>query len=432
MAHGSVIQYGYALDEKGKPVHINDVPINYAERGKYYSLDGGDEMIARKGKVIAWHFAHKDGRPGALETYLHVLGKTAFKEAFEDSDQFTISLDTPHPCSRIDMCPIRDKEHCSPRKPYPFDLKAYYSHCELEKRISINGKEYVADVCLIPRNPKNGFLCIEIQNTHASTTSKLHSGLRIIEIQVDKENDVKIFQQHNLHETGKIHFYGFQQPRLPSGVTTVRVRAHSLKQLRIHLDGRISENSDYCDIFASDGGWNTKDTSFMIVMVDTSNLEHLDFREFGLQKARDWGCELPTALNSTTSNKYRSMVLRPYTVYYIWIPAFPNGPKLIDEQREGDALIDKMESMLASGTHGLSKQEEEYWLRVRELKYQGDNDFDYDAFCCALYEAGQRGMYVKLVRRPMWSADVDAYWANSPYRHVPALVEQLPGEVFDY
>lgn len=432
MAQHSIIQYGYALDKNGKLVHINDVPLKYAERGRYYSLDGGDEMIARKGKVLTWHFAHKDGRPGALETYLHTLGKTAFKEAFEGSEHFTISLETPHPCSRIDMCPIKEKEHCSPLKSFPFDLKAYYSHCEIEKRITVSGKEYVVDVCLIPKNPKYGILCIEIYHTHASSNSKLHSGLRIIEIKIEKENDINVFKQHNLHETPKIHFYGFQQPRLPKGVTTDRVRAYGLKQLRIHLDGRISENTDFCDVFASDGGWDTKDTLFMIVMANADNLGHLDFKEFGLQKARDWGCELQSSLNTAMSTKYRSMVLRPYVTYYIWNPSFLNGPRLIDEQREGDRLIDEIESMLASDAHRLSRREEHYWLRVRDLKYQGDNSFDYDAFCCAIYEASQRGMYVNLVPRPKWSAGVDNYWVNSPYKYVPSLVEQIPDELFIY
>lgn len=59
------IQYSYAQDESGKIVHINDVPLKYAERGHYYSIDEGDAMIARKGNKVAWHFAHKDGRPGA-------------------------------------------------------------------------------------------------------------------------------------------------------------------------------------------------------------------------------------------------------------------------------------------------------------------------------------------------------------------------------
>ena len=82
------IQYSYAQDESGKIVHINDVPLKYAERGHYYSIDEGDAMIARKGKKVAWHFAHKDGRPRALETYLHKLGKSAFKQAFEESETF--------------------------------------------------------------------------------------------------------------------------------------------------------------------------------------------------------------------------------------------------------------------------------------------------------------------------------------------------------
>lgn len=154
------IQYSYAQDESGKIVHINDVPLKYAERGHYYSIDEGDAMIARKGKKVAWHFAHKDGRPGALETYLHKLGKSAFKQAFEESETFYLLLPAPHPCSQNGACPIIKKEACKPITLYSFNLKQYYSHCELEKRITFNGQDFQADVCLIPKNPKHDYLII--------------------------------------------------------------------------------------------------------------------------------------------------------------------------------------------------------------------------------------------------------------------------------
>ena len=121
------IQYSYAQDESGKIIHIDDVPLKYAERGRYFSIDEGDAMIARKGKKVAWHFAHKDGRLGSTETYLHQLGKKAFKQAFEESETFTLSFELPHPCSQKDRCPISKVSNCDTYKSYPYNLKDYYS-----------------------------------------------------------------------------------------------------------------------------------------------------------------------------------------------------------------------------------------------------------------------------------------------------------------
>ena len=89
----SQIQFRYALDENGNVISIDDVPIEYSRRGRYYFPGTGAEMIARKGKKVAWHFAHKDGNPGALETYLHNTGKYLFKQVFEAAGIYSIFED---------------------------------------------------------------------------------------------------------------------------------------------------------------------------------------------------------------------------------------------------------------------------------------------------------------------------------------------------
>ena len=429
MTSSPAIQYSYALDESGKVIHIDDVPMAYAERGRYYSIDAGDEMIARKGKKVAWHFAHKDGRPGALETYLHQLGKIAFKQAFEESDHFTLTLQTPYPCPQIDNCPIID-EACTPYKDYPFDLKNYYGRCELEKRITVNGHDYVTDICLIPKNHSSDYLVVEIQVTHASTREKLKSGLRIVEIRIEKEDDVMCFLKHNLRERDGIKFYGFH-PRLPKGVTTDSVRAYHLKKFQIWKGGPTAISSEYCDTFAAQQGWDMKDAVFYLVALNSSIVQKNDFLFFGIQKALDHGCTLPEMY---LPDKFRKMVLPPHSKYYVRLPEMTDGPKLINEQQEGEAVLDKVSKPLGLGKYfsGFSDKEEAYWSQVSDCIYQDNHGADVDAFLGALYLASLRHMYVQLVPPPKWEEGIDDYWVNSCFEYVPVLVETLPDNLFKH
>ena len=428
MSSSPAILYSYALDESGKVIHIDDVPMAYAERGRYYSIDASDEMIARKGKKIAWHFAHKDGRPGALETYLHQLGKIAFKQAYEESDHFTLTLQTPYPCPQIDNCPIID-EACTPYKDYPFDLKNYYGRCELEKRITVNGHDYVTDICLIPKNHSSDYLVVEIQVTHASSREKLKSGLRIVEIRIEKEDDVMCFLKHNLRERDGIKFYGFH-PRLPKGVTTDSVRAYHLKKFQIWKGGPTAISSEYCDTFAAQQGWDMKDAVFYLVALNSSIVQKNDFLFFGIQKALDHGCTLPEMY---LPDRFRKMVLPPHsTKYYVRLPEMTGGPKLINEQQEGEAVLNHMEEEMFGPDPSMTKKEQEYWRQVQECIYQDSHGADMEAFYGALYVASLRHMYVQLVPPPKWDEGVDDYWVNSCSEYVPILVETLPDNLFKH
>lgn len=426
------IRHLYAQNEFGKIIHINDVPLKYSERSRYYSVDTGAEMIARKGKIVAWHFAHKDGLKGSLETYLHQLGKKAFKQAFEESDTFTILLPTPHPCSRMSFCQIVDKKICSPKKLFPFDLKKYYSHCELEKRVSINHLDYVADVCLIPKNPAHDYLIVEIQVTHASTKTKIHSGLRIIEIKIEQDSDIQHFRKHSLSEQNNIKFYGFRQTHLPEGISTDRVRSYLLRKFQIRKNGNIYVTSNiYCDFFASDGEWDTTDALFYLVIVDGHAIDHLDFGLFGLQKAIDFGYH-SHVLN--LPERYRRIVLRPLTQYYIWYLGM-NTPKLINEYYEGQRVVNQKEMDLMIKGFGFSdskipEKEQAYWNQILDCIYQDHNGVDIEAFYGAIYLASLRGMYVQLVPPPKWQKDIDDYWINTNYKYVPVLVDEIPDNLF--
>ncbi|MBR0304755.1 MAG: hypothetical protein IJQ94_03830 [Bacteroidales bacterium] len=432
------IQFCFAKDETGKIVHIDDVPLKIAERGRYYSVDEGDEMIARKGKVVAWHFAHKDGRTGSHETYLHKLGKYAFKQAFEENDQFYIIRQAPYPCSRMSICPIEDKSPCSPEKPFRFDLKKYYSHCELEKHIKVDGQDFVADVCLIPKNPKNDSLIVEIQVTHASTRRKLYSGLRIIEILINQDCDIIQFQRHCLIEKEGVKFYGFKRPRLPKDVTTDRVRAYSLKKIWILKDGSTHISHEACDIFTSDGEWNTQNTLFYVVMVIEDNyyLNSLDFELFAQLKAIDYGYFLP---NQKMLERYRRIVLPTAGEYYIWHPQLLNGPMKINEVQEGfrieqDKCFD-LQILELTQESTMSTKEQKYWDQILDCIYCENNGVDIDSLYRAIYLASIRKMYIQLVPHSRLESEFDDYWIKNEWNktdvcYIPTLVDEIPENIF--
>lgn len=440
------IQYSYAQDESGKIVHINDVPLKYAERGHYYSIDEGDAMIARKGKKVAWHFAHKDGRPGTLETYLHKLGKSAFKQAFEESETFYLLLPAPHPCSQNGACPIIKKEACKPITLYSFNLKQYYSHCELEKRITFNGQDFQADVCLIPKNPKHDYLIIEIQVTHASTRKKLRSGLHIIEVEITKDRDIERFRQYCLSEQNGVKFYGFKPtPSLPKGVSSDEVHTYQLRKYQILKNTQIlvSNYDEYCDNFASKNKRNTQYTLFYLVMqadVTTTQNEfdqctfpwtfydEVDFKLFAQQRAFYYGFSTP---NQDQIDKQSKIILPSYTDYYIWYPGLTDGPLLINEREKGYQIIEEFKSESEFDPDcKLSEKEESYWNQIIECIYKDNQGANINALLGALYLASLHKNYVQLVSPLAKEESNINYWRNTHDRYFPILVNEIPDNLF--
>jgi len=315
---------------------------------------------------------------------------------------------------------------CTPYKDYSFDLKNYYERCELEKRITVNSHDYVADVCLIPKNNSSDYLVVEIQVTHASTREKLKSGLHIVEIRIEKEDDVMCFLKHNLRERNGIKFYGFH-PRLPQGITTDSVRAYYLMKFQIWEGGPTAITSEYCDTFAAQKGWDIKDAAFYLVALDSSIVEKNDFRLFGIQKALDHGCPLPEMY---LPDKFRKMVLPPHFKYFVRLPEMTDGPRLINEQQEGETVLDHMDEIMFGPYPSITNKEQEYWRQVQECIYQDSHGADMDAFLGALYLASLRHMYVQLVPPSKWEEGIDDYGVNSRCEYVPALVETLPDSLF--
>lgn len=168
-----------------------------------------------------------------------------------------------------------------------------------------------------------------------------------------------------------------------------------------------------------------KDAAFYLVALGSSIVENNDFRFFGIQKALDHGCTLPEMY---LPDRYRKMVLPPHSKYYVRLPEMTDGPKLINEQQEGEAVLNQVPQYL-----GLSDKEEAYWSQVSDCIYQDTHGADIDALLGALYLASLRKMYVQLVPPPKWEEGIDDYWVNPSHKYIPVLVETIPDSLFqDY
>lgn len=197
--------YSYARDKKGCIIHIDD-----AKRGEeYYCLQCGNPMITKQGEKRKWHFAHKGNLGGCNhETYLHTTAKELIRKFFEKAPHFYISFRRKAICS-VEECPLGVSRPCNWKSDITsFDLKKYYTACKYEKKI----EQFKADLLLTGSEDKRSPILIEFCVKHQSTAEKLNSGLCIIEIHLESDDDIKkIIQESTITEDDlKIKFYNFK------------------------------------------------------------------------------------------------------------------------------------------------------------------------------------------------------------------------------
>lgn len=182
------IKYHFAL-EGNEVIPIEKVDKNERHAHTYKCMGCGAEMIAKIGEKKAPHFAHKVNVENCSnETYLHKLAKRLIREKFEKPDPFNIMYHRIGSCSKINECPFGNKTECEVIQPNSINLKQYYDTCKEE--VQING--FVADLLLTnSTKPEREPVLIEVCVTHECTKEKLDSGLRIIEIKVESEDDIR-------------------------------------------------------------------------------------------------------------------------------------------------------------------------------------------------------------------------------------------------
>lgn len=198
------VKYHYALDEQNRLVCIDEVTEEEKRLHFYHCMSCGAGMIPRIGEVRSWHFAHRgDEDHCGTETYLHKLAKRLVKGKFERKGPFEVGYYREVNCTDLSNCPFAKPEECHTCKLETFDLKQFYDTCVEEQ--SVDG--YFADLLLTSsENPDREPVLIEIQVSHKSTAQKIDSGLRIIEIRIKTEEDIKSLLSAPIVENPDAHF----------------------------------------------------------------------------------------------------------------------------------------------------------------------------------------------------------------------------------
>lgn len=186
-------RYTKAVD--GELIDVNSVdPSDRYARGPYRCLSCNHLMVPALGRARKHHFKHKAGRPQncADETYLHQLGKLTLFNALSDA----IKNNKPFPLKRRQtiICDhheakfgaiCRNQTRC-----FSDDLASRFDIVEIEK----GADGFIADL-LLTSSETGDKLLIEIAVTHQSTEEKTSSGLSVVEIEINCENDIDALKE---------------------------------------------------------------------------------------------------------------------------------------------------------------------------------------------------------------------------------------------
>lgn len=199
------ILYSHAIDENNNIVSIHDIDKDTCSGRVFTCLSCGQPMIARIGTKRQPHFAHKIECDCSPESYIHQLAKHIIKTTFDNSKTYEIEINRSHKCAEYASCPLFLKGDCSEIYPEKYDLKQYYQIATEEKMFD----GFRADI-LLESTSNHQPIFFEIKYRHACTADKIASNNRIIEIDVESENELNsLLNTSVLRDSRNIRFYNF-------------------------------------------------------------------------------------------------------------------------------------------------------------------------------------------------------------------------------
>lgn len=208
------MKYRYTLDPSNNQIDILELdPVTRKGRGPFSCIGCGREMIAAQGKKQEWHFRHKheDASFCSGETYLHRLGKRSvvegFRQAVSDGKPYLMTRRIEKVCRKWEKIVGRP---CREFEDVAYDLTDYYDRADEE---SIVGG-FRADV-LLSHSEKKRMLLVEIKVTHGCAQEKKISGLKIVEIAIDSEQDAVALKRGINLRNENLRVYGFKKAVKP-------------------------------------------------------------------------------------------------------------------------------------------------------------------------------------------------------------------------
>ena len=210
--------YPFAINEDGKPVHIEEITEENRHECRYHCYGCGAELFPVLPKERERHFRHEKGSTCDPNKYLHEFAKAEIKKRFDENDSFVVKYQAHQKCKKADECDFHKQYNwpeCECEGLYAVDLKQFYDTCTSEKgyyqELPDGKKRYVADLLLShSQKPENKKVCIEVWVTHECTEDKKRSGGRIIEIKIVKESDAFREIVESDDDVLPVRFYNFK------------------------------------------------------------------------------------------------------------------------------------------------------------------------------------------------------------------------------
>lgn len=192
------VTYQYAQSDDGSEKHISQVTVEYRETHKFTCVGCNKKMEAVLNVTRTEPFYRHSGTRCSLETYLHRMGKKLFKELFEKNRRLGAPLNIDHhiihQCG-VEKCKYGCSQNCrSQDKLRKYDLLAIFTDIAIEETDTTTGlaDRLIPDILLT--NAMGDKLYVEIYVKHPVTKEKIASGVPIVEIHLESEDDLKKFQ----------------------------------------------------------------------------------------------------------------------------------------------------------------------------------------------------------------------------------------------
>lgn len=202
------IKYRFGYDDEGKIVSIDNLNRNNKNTRTFRCVSCGTILTPKIGNERVPHFSHQRTENCSHESYLHKLSKRVLTQRFNESKEFIIKYCKTTHCSERKSCTYHN-EGCVLSKIESINLKEFYNTCQEEQTIL----GFRSDILLSDSTGKvTDPILIEIKCTHESSSQKLNSGLRIIEITVNSEDDiVTLMNEDIIEDKNRVKFIGFKR-----------------------------------------------------------------------------------------------------------------------------------------------------------------------------------------------------------------------------
>lgn len=202
----------WALTENDDLIHVDEAHIN---KSKVFCPNCKCEMMIKCGNKRIHHFAHNyhysNEKECSYESYLHAFAKYRLKQWFDEAEKIIIHLPYKNICpKRKDCIWIEKRQDCEQVNYMPYNLKDYFTECNIEKSIQANDNRYKADLLLTNRDKPQKRILIEVKVNHSCTEQKKESGERIIEFEIQSEDDVERIISNDIQEDERTNLYGFK------------------------------------------------------------------------------------------------------------------------------------------------------------------------------------------------------------------------------